>query len=63
MTPDEERWAEALAIKKQHGDEVLPFVAVRIFELGQAGDAEGVQRWFEILTKVHDLRAAEERRQ
>ncbi|RVT93481.1 DUF6961 family protein [Sphingomonas crocodyli] len=63
MTPDQERWAEALAIKKTHGDKALSFVGVRIFELGQAGDIEGVKRWFEILTKLRDLRVAEERPQ
>lgn len=30
MTPDEERWAEALAVNRQHGDDVEEVIAERI---------------------------------
>lgn len=48
MTQDQERWAEALAIERQHGENAPRFIAERIGALALAGDMEGVERWKEI---------------
>ena len=55
MTPDMERWAEALMVEKQHGDRAAAHVAERIGALALAGDAAGVQRWKEIAARLDQL--------
>ena len=52
MTPDEERWAEAMAVQRQHGERAPLHVAERIGALALAGDEEGVQRWREIAIQL-----------
>ena len=59
MTPNQERWAEALAVERQHGEDVPRFIAERIGALALAGDMEGVERWREIATRLDQLRGGE----
>lgn len=56
MTPDQERWAEALHVHRQHGEEASAFIATRIGELVLAGDTEGVNRWKQIASRLDQLR-------
>ena len=56
MTPDQERWAEALAVERQHGNNAPGFIAERVGALALAGDIRGVERWREIATKLDQLR-------
>lgn len=55
MTPDEFRWAEALALERAHGDRVHVFVAERIGALALAGDVAGVERMRAIAGKLEAL--------
>ena len=55
MTPDQERWAEALAIERLHGDKASVWVAERIGALALAGDTAGVARFKEIAARLVDL--------
>lgn len=57
LTPEQERWAEALAVQRQHGERAGPFIAERIGALALAGDADGVARWREIAARLDQLRA------
>ena len=45
MTPDQERWAEALKVEQIHGDSAPAYVAERIGALALDGDLDGVERW------------------
>jgi hypothetical protein len=56
MTPDRERWAEALAIERQHGDSAIEFVAGRISACSLAGDDAGVERLRQIADRLDQLR-------
>jgi hypothetical protein len=55
MTPDQERWAEALAIERQHGTMAPMWIAERIGALAMAGDFAGVARFREIAAKYEQL--------
>ncbi|MBB5698514.1 DUF6961 family protein [Sphingomonas yantingensis] len=55
MTPDEERWAEALMVERQHGDRAGEHIAERITALALAGDDAGVARWLEIAARLDAL--------
>lgn len=57
MTADQERWAEALAVERQHGARGPAFIAERIGALALAGDEQGVERWKAIATKYDQLLA------
>ena len=57
MTPDQERWAEALAIEKMHGDQAPMWIAERLGGLALAGEYAGVERMMEIAAKLDELRA------
>jgi hypothetical protein len=57
MTPDEERWAEALAIERQHGAMAPVWIAERVGALALAGDLAGVARFREIAAKYEQLLA------
>ncbi|WP_315760757.1 DUF6961 family protein [Sphingomonas sp. Y38-1Y] len=61
MTPDEERWAEALMVERQHGDKAADHVAERITALALAGDDDGVARWLEIASRLDALDQRPER--
>jgi hypothetical protein len=54
MTPDQERWAEALAVIQMHGDQAEAFVAERLVAL--VSDPAGIARWQEIKRRLTDLR-------
>lgn len=54
-TPDQWRWAEALAIERMHGDRAPVWIAERIGALALAGDMEGVQRMREIAVRLDKL--------
>lgn len=58
MTPDRERWAEALAIERLHGDRAPVWIAERIgaLALALAGDAGGVERFREIALRLDKMR-------
>ncbi|SNS95665.1 hypothetical protein SAMN06295912_12628 [Sphingomonas laterariae] len=58
MTTDRERFAEALAIDKLHGDRARLFVAQRIGAFALAGDAGGVTRFNAIACRLDVLIAA-----
>lgn len=58
LTPDQERWAEALAIERIHGGKAPLHIAERIGELTRADDTNGVKRWREIAHRFDQLRAA-----
>lgn len=55
MTPEEERWAEALAIERLYGENAPVWVAERIGALALPGDAAGVTRFKEIAARLMDL--------
>jgi hypothetical protein len=44
VTPDQERWAEAMALEKQHGDRAPIMIAETIGALALKGDIEGISR-------------------
>ncbi len=58
MTPNEERWAEALAVQRRHGEGAPVFVAERIGTLALEGDLPGIRRWKEIAARLDALAAA-----
>lgn len=55
VTPDEERWAEALAVERIHGADAPRYVAERIGALALAGDQAGIDRWKEIASRLDQL--------
>lgn len=59
MTPDQERWAEALQIEKWKGADAPRYVAERIGALALAGDEAGVKRFREIAARLDQLRRAD----
>ncbi|MGN6621978.1 MAG: DUF6961 family protein [Sphingomonas sp.] len=61
MTSDQERWAEALAVERQHGEDAPRFIAERIGVLALAGDMDGVLRWREIAIKLDEMRRSMEK--
>lgn len=61
MTLDEERWAEALAVERQHGEDAPRYIAERIGALAPAGDMEGVNRWREIASRLDAMQHSSER--
>lgn len=59
MNADQERWAEALAVERRHGDLAHRHVAERVRELALAGDEQGVKRWREIAARLDQLALSE----
>jgi len=57
MSPKRHIWACALAVEKQHGEGARLFVAERIGALALAGDADGVEMWKAIASRLDTLRA------
>jgi len=55
MTPDEERWAEALAIERIHAEDAPVWIAERIGALALAGDDAGVQRLKQIAARLDQM--------
>lgn len=58
MNPDQERYAEALAIERLHGPGAPRWIAERIGALALAGDVAGVARFQEIAIRLDGLRHA-----
>ena len=56
MTPDQERWAEALAIERMHGEDAPRWIAERIGALALAGDEAGVRRFTGLAARLDQLR-------
>lgn len=59
MNPDQERWAEAMAIEQRHGDAAPVFVAERLGALALEGDWAGVTRWQAIAQRLDSLRSGQ----
>jgi len=57
VTHDEERWAEALAIERVHGQRAPLFVAERIGAAALVEDQAGITRWREVAAKLEALRS------
>ena len=55
MTPERERWAEALKIEQVHGDSAPAWIAERIGALALAGDGAGVERLRQIAARLDQL--------
>jgi hypothetical protein len=59
LTPDQERWAEALAIERWKGAMAELYIEERIASLSLAGDAAGVERFVQIAMRLAQLRQGE----
>jgi hypothetical protein len=55
LTADQERWAEALAIERQHGEVAPMWIAERIGALAMSGDFAGVARFRAVAAKYEQL--------
>jgi hypothetical protein len=55
LSADQERWAEALMVQRQHGDRAHVHVAEQIGALALMGDVAGVSRWREIAVRLDQL--------
>lgn len=55
MTPEEERWAEALLALRLHGDRAPHWIAERIEALAIAGDERGVERFMGMAVRLDAL--------
>jgi type II secretory pathway component GspD/PulD (secretin) len=55
VAPERERWAEALAIDRQYGDQAHVRIDERIGALAVQGDMAGVDRWKQIAARLHQL--------
>lgn len=53
---ERERWAEALAIERVHGDTALLWIAERIGALALEGDEAGIERFKDIAARLAQLR-------
>jgi hypothetical protein len=56
MTPDEEHWADALAIERIHGDSAVDWLIDRITELVADNERDGVARYLDIIDRLDQLR-------
>jgi len=55
VTPEQERFAEVLAVERRYGARAPQFVATRVGALAIAGDMPGVARWQAIAAKLELL--------
>ncbi|WP_426387583.1 DUF6961 family protein [Sphingobium sp. R-21] len=60
MTPEQEHWAEALAIERQWGNDAPRHIAARVSALALAGDEAGVERWIAIAGRYDQLQACDD---
>lgn len=58
LTPDQERYAEASAIYRQHGDGARVWVAARIGALARLNDQAGIRRMTEIAARLDEIMRA-----
>nr|WP_299857992.1 hypothetical protein [Sphingomonas bacterium] len=59
LTPEQARWAEALAVQRQHGESAPVFIAERVGALALSGDHAGIERWRQIARRLGALRGGE----
>ena len=57
MTEDQERWAEAIAIERLHGERAKAWVAERIVAFREAGDVRRVERFSIIGVRLERLQS------
>ena len=57
LTPEQERWAEALTIMRQRGPEAPLWVAARIGALAIAGEMDDVARFRQFATIMDQVLA------
>ena len=62
MTPEQERWAEALAVHRMYGEKAAAHVADRIGALAIVGNQDGIDRWKAIARRLDLLSSAAESR-
>jgi hypothetical protein len=62
VIPEEERWAEALAVERNYGDAAAAHIAKRITALALAGDNDGVARCIEIAVRLDALNETPKRK-
>lgn len=55
MSPQQERWAEAMMVERQHGEDAPCFIAERIGALAVQGDFDGVARWKAVAERLDQL--------
>ncbi|UZK70455.1 hypothetical protein OKW76_05265 [Sphingomonas sp. S1-29] len=55
MTPEVERWAEALHVERVHGTKAPTVIAEQMSALALAGDEAGVRRWKAIAERYDQL--------
>lgn len=55
VTPDQERWAEALAIERIYREGARFHIAERIGALALSGDAAGIGRWKAVARRLEEL--------
>jgi transposase len=58
VTPERERWAEALAVERAHGSAAAAHIAHRVAVLAAQGDIAGVTRWRQIAARYDALQTA-----
>ena len=56
-TSEQETWACAFEMVRQHGDKASLYIAQRVGTLVLQGDLSDVERWRAVATKVHKLTA------
>lgn len=56
LTPEQERWAEAIAIERMRGEDAGPWVEDRIDALLRKGEFEGAERFMQIAERLATLR-------
>lgn len=52
LTPEQERWAEAIAIERMRGEDAVPWVNERIDALLRQGGLEGAERFIQIRERL-----------
>ena len=55
MMPEQERWAEAVAVQRMYSKNAAEHVAERIGALAVLGDQDGIDRWMEIARRLDQL--------
>lgn len=61
MTPEQQIWACALEIERQHGRDAWMFATMRIQDLEAECDTAGVQTWRQIRNCILAIRPRERR--
>ena len=59
MTRDQELWACALAIERQHGDGAFLHAAMEIDRLDAEGERKAAGVWGEVLKRIESLESRE----